>query len=101
VTGRPTRVEVELLGQRYTIRSEASPEYVNRLVRYVEEKVAALGGDPAQEPFKRLALVTLYLADELLRVRDEQARTAGDVNARVETLIELLDQAARPAPDSP
>jgi cell division protein ZapA (FtsZ GTPase activity inhibitor) len=100
VTERPTRVEVELLGQRYTIRSEASPDYVSRLVRYVEDKIAALGGDPAQDPFKRLALVTLYLADELFRARDEQARAAGDVNARVDTLIELLDQAARPTTDS-
>jgi cell division protein ZapA (FtsZ GTPase activity inhibitor) len=100
VTAGPTRVEVELLGQRYTIRSEASPDYVGRLVRYVEEKLAALGGDPGQDPFKRLALVTLYLADELFRARDEQAQTAGDVNARVDTLIELLDRAAGP-PDSP
>ncbi len=101
MTESPTRIEVELLGQRYTIRSEASPEYVRQLVHYVEDKLAALGGDSTQDPFKRLALVTLYLADELFRARDEQTRTTGDVNARVETLIELLDQATRPGTDSP
>jgi cell division protein ZapA (FtsZ GTPase activity inhibitor) len=97
----PERVEFELLGQTYTIRSEASPEYVRELVRYIERKLGSVGGDAGSDRVKRLALVTLYITDELFRARDEQARAAGDVDARVGTLLELLNRVAPPAADSP
>lgn len=100
MTDRPSRIEFELLGQHYTIRSEASPDYVRSLVRYIEGTLARIGGEGPPDPVRRLALVALYVADELFRARDEQARAAGTANARVETLIELLDQVARPATDS-
>ena len=32
----PKRVDVEILGQRYAIRSEAPPDYVRQLVAYLE-----------------------------------------------------------------
>ena len=32
------RVEVEILGQKYTIRSEADPKYVRDLAAYVEQR---------------------------------------------------------------
>jgi hypothetical protein len=38
------RVEVEILGQRYTIRSEADPKYVRDLAAFVEERVKSVEG---------------------------------------------------------
>ena len=95
------RVEFELLGQKYTIRSEASPEYVRELVAYIEDKLKEVGGPAIPDPLKRLGLATLFIADELFRARGEQTRAAGDVNARVDTMLKLLDRAAPPAADSP
>jgi cell division protein ZapA (FtsZ GTPase activity inhibitor) len=100
VTAKPDRVEFELLGQKYTIRSEAAPDYVRELVGYIEKKLAAVGGEGVQDPMKRLTLATLYITDELFRARDEQTRAAGDVAARVGTLLEMLNRVAPPAEDS-
>jgi hypothetical protein len=95
------RVEFELLGQRFAIRSEAAPAYVRELVAYVEAKLKEVGGPAIPDPVKRLGLATLVITDELFRLRADQARAAGDVNARVDTLLKLLDQVTPPDSDSP
>ncbi|MBI3630679.1 MAG: cell division protein ZapA [Candidatus Rokubacteria bacterium] len=92
------RVECELLGQKFTIRSEAAPEYVRELVDYIEGKLKEVGG---ADPIKRLGLAALVITDELFRVRAEQARAAGDVNARVDTLLKLLAEVMPPPAKSP
>ena len=86
------RIEVEILGQKYTIRSEAPPDYVRELATYVEQRVRQIRGDgAAQDPVKLLALAALYIADELFRQRD-------DTGARLGALNQLLDSVAPPAP---
>ncbi|MGH9367051.1 MAG: cell division protein ZapA [Thermoanaerobaculia bacterium] len=100
MTEPPHRVEFELLGLKYALRSETSPEYVRELVAYIEGKLREVGGPTIPDPLKRLGLATLYIVDELFRARAELARAAGDVNARVDSLLELLDRAAPPVADS-
>jgi len=95
------RVEFELLGQKFTIRSEAAPEYVRELIDYIEGKVQEVGGAGIADPIKRLGLAALVITDELFRVRAEQAHAAGDVNARVDTLLKLLAEVTPPPAKSP
>jgi cell division protein ZapA len=91
------RTEIEILGQRYTIRSEASPDYVRELAAYVDARVKEIRGDgPGQDPVKLLALAALYIADELFRLRDESARSEGEASARVGALLQLLDAMVPP-----
>jgi cell division protein ZapA (FtsZ GTPase activity inhibitor) len=100
------RVEVDILGKKYTIRSEAAPEYVRELAAYVEKRAREIeGASPGQDPAKVLALAALYIADEMFRLRDERAegdkkratgekeRTAAekDAIARLSALRQLLD----------
>jgi cell division protein ZapA len=88
------RVEVELLGQKYTIRSAAQPEYVRELAAYLERRMTEIrGNSTGQDPTRLLALAALYITDELFRLRDERSeadRAAGD---RVGALRALLDAA--------
>jgi cell division protein ZapA len=96
------RIEVEILGQKYTIRSEASPEYVRELAGYVEQRVRQIRGDggSGQDPVKLLALAALYITDELFRQRDERAVAESDTGTRLGMLSQLLDAAAPPAHSS-
>lgn len=88
------RVEIEVLGQRLAIRSEASPDHVRRLAGYVERRLKEIRGDAVgQDPMKLLVLTALDITDELLRCRDEQVRNEGQATARVRALLELLDSA--------
>ena len=91
------RVEIEILGQRYAIRSQAPPEHVHRLVAFLEGRVGEIQGDRlAQDPQKLLALAALDIADELFRLRSERAQNEGDTTARVGALVRLLDAMVEP-----
>jgi cell division protein ZapA len=86
------RIEVEILGQKYTIRSGASPDYVRELAGYVEKRVTEIrGNNTGQDPTRLLALASLYITDELFRLRDERTEAVRDASARLGALRDLLD----------
>jgi cell division protein ZapA (FtsZ GTPase activity inhibitor) len=93
----PVRVELTVLGERLSIRTSASPEYLRRLGALVEERAKALGAG-TRSLSSVLVLTALDLADELSRTRDEQSRHEGDVDARLGALVEELRRACRPEP---
>jgi len=87
-----SRVEVEILGNKYMIRSGAAPEYVRELAAYVERRATEIrGNSTGQDPTRLLALAALYIADELFRLRDAQSEADRDASARLGALRELLD----------
>jgi cell division protein ZapA (FtsZ GTPase activity inhibitor) len=86
------RVEVEILGQKYTIKSEADPKYVKDLAAYVEKRVKSVEGQiRGQDPVKALALAALYIADELFRAREDLSKYEGDLPKRIGAMVDLLD----------
>ncbi len=87
----PTRVELSLLGQKLTVRSEASPEYLKSLARFVEDRALALQQGGVRDPMSALALAAIEIADELHRLRDEKTHDLGDVRARLGALVDLLE----------
>ena len=92
------RVELTLLGQTLTVRTEAAPEYVHRLAAYLEERVNALRTAGVKDPMAALTLAALDITDELFRLRDDAVKQEGDVGARLGALVEILD---RLAPEPP
>lgn len=94
---KTTRVEFELLGQTYALRSEASPEYVRGLVAHLEKVVKQIQAEGApQDPQKVAVLAALYIADEFCQSRDRGRRAEGTAAERVGALLELLDKVAPP-----
>ena len=95
---KPNRVEFNLLGQRYAIKSDAAPEYVRDLVAHVERIIKQVQGEGApQDPQKLAVLAALYIADELFRSREGSRQTEGAAAERVGKLLELLDKVAPPS----
>jgi len=90
----PKRVELTFLGQALALRTDASPEYVRKLAKFVEERVAELKRAGVKDPLKALSLAALDITDELFKTRDEKTRGAGEVGARLGALVALLDRAA-------
>ena len=69
----PRRVELTFLGQALALRTEAPPEYIRRLAKFVEERVGELKRAGVKDPMKALSLAALDIADELFRTRDEKS----------------------------
>jgi len=86
------RVELTLLGQALTVRTEADPEYVRTLARYLEERVAALNKAGVKEPMAALTLAALDITDELFRAREDRERQDDDVEARLGALVQMLER---------
>ena len=92
----PRRIELNLLGQALTIRSEAPPDYLRRLAKYLEERVGQLKRSGVQDQMTALSLAALDITDELFRSREDKNRDADDVGARLGALVALLDKVAPP-----
>jgi cell division protein ZapA (FtsZ GTPase activity inhibitor) len=95
------RVELSLLGQTLTVRTEAPPDYVRRLAAFLEERVNSLKLAGVKDPMAALTLAALDITDELFRVREDTARQEGDVGARLGALVQMLDRLAPEPPRRP
>lgn len=95
---KTNRVEFELLGQKYAIRSDATPEYVRQLVAHLEKTIKQIQkeGGP-QDPQKLAVLAAFYIADELFRSRDASRQKEGAAAERVGALLQLLEKTSPPS----
>lgn len=91
----PSRiVTVEIMGQRYPIRSALDIEYITHLANYVDEKIQSAtelstGGDTV-----RIAvLAALNIADEYFRARDTETTLGDDLQKRAAEIEQIVDRA--------
>ena len=90
-------VPVEILGQRYSIRTSLDPEYVAQLAAYVDQKIRAASDSAAPTDSLRLAvLAALNVADELFRCRDAAGTRDGQLAERAGEIERLLDHILMP-----
>ena len=86
------RVELTILGTTLTVRTEASPDYIRSLAKYLEERVATIRKGGVRDANTALILAAVDITDELFRSREEGSRHEGDVSARLGALVTLLEQ---------
>jgi cell division protein ZapA len=87
--------EVEIFGERYVLRSSDSPDYLNRVADYVDRKFREVAGEyPALVPSKIAVLASLNIADELFKQGEGFRRREGELLARVDGIVEVLQRGA-------
>lgn len=92
-------VQVDIHGQRYALRSDLEPQYVNELAGFLDEKMRAAARELANADPLGVAVVTaLNLADELHRARAAADGAAHTVSARAAEIERLIDAALDPVP---
>lgn len=85
------KVEVTLLGQRFTVRSEKDEAYVHGLAGYVARKYDELKRSARTTSRDQLALlVALNLADELFQQVERAAASRDEVRRHSEALVQKL-----------
>lgn len=85
-------IEVYILGQKYTIKGDASEEYIRELASYVDKKLKEVYNIlPNITPVKASILAALDIADELFRLRNEQEEVAKHIEEKTNRLSALFE----------
>ena len=86
-------LDVEILGQKITISSDAEEGYMLKVAGYVNDKMQEL--IQASKPVAKsnaAMLAALNIADELFQERKNASDSFADIERKTESLIGLLDQ---------
>src|SRR3989338_2569484 len=90
----PRVVQVEVHGQKYPIRTLLDPGYVEELAAFVEQRMKlAADTAPSSDIVGLAVLAALNITDEFFRTRTALASNSGDLAARTEALVKVVDQA--------
>ena len=90
----PKVVQVEVHGQKYPIKTELDPRYVEELAQFVESRMAlASRSSPSSDAVGLAILAALNITDEFFRTRAALSNSSGTLTARAEALEKIVDQA--------
>lgn len=84
---------VEIAGEQYTIRSEASQEYTRECARYVNETIdTIMSRGSLVEAHKAAILAAMALADQLFQAREETETIRTTLSRNASRLLEEIDE---------
>lgn len=87
-------VHVEVYGQKYPIKTDLDPRYVEQLATFVESRMEmAAKTSPSSDAVGLAVLAALNITDEFFRTRTSLTRNSGTLTARAEAIEKMVDQA--------
>ena len=90
----PKVVHVEVYGQKYPIKTELDPHYVEQLATFVESRMElASKSSPSSDAVGLAVLAALNITDEFFRTRTSLTNSSGSLAAKAEALEKMVDQA--------
>jgi len=67
-----SKVKVEILGEKYTMKGTVNSEYITGLAQYVDKKMKQVSSKNPHLPLSRIAvLAALNIADELSKLQED------------------------------
>ncbi|HEY7601688.1 MAG TPA: cell division protein ZapA [Methylomirabilota bacterium] len=87
------RADVEILGQRLSVRGRGTPEYIHELADYLNERIETVREQARVfDPLRLSLLAGLHVVDELYRCRETAGgpKADGELLARVDRLSQRL-----------
>lgn len=69
---KKNRVVVDIYGEEYIIKGDATQEYITMIAKYVDKKMRQIANrDPRLSPTKVAVLVALNITDELSKLQSD------------------------------
>ena len=90
---KPKVVKVNILGQDYVVRSAAGQKYLERVAKYVNEKmeeIKASGIDDSQQ-LRIAILAAMNITDELFTYKKEKEKFVDKVEAKTSAITEFIE----------
>jgi cell division protein ZapA len=80
-------VEVEILGQRYSIKTDEEEAYIKRVAEYIDKKLKEIYAAAPNISQSKAMIMTLFsITDELFRLRMKQE----DIDRMIEEKTKIL-----------
>lgn len=86
-------VQINILGREYSLRSQKSEAQIQRVVDFIEERLAETASGKSVDTRDLTVLTLLNLAGEYLQLLGEQDRGVEHQNNRLQQLVESLELA--------
>ena len=84
--------QVEIFGERYTLRATEDPAYIRRVAQYVDTKLYEVTkGGPAIPSLRMAVLASLNIADELFKLGEARERETAGALAKIAELTQSLN----------
>jgi cell division protein ZapA len=91
-----TVVKVRIMGEDYTLRTEASPEHTRTVAEHVDRTIRAiLSGSSTMETHKAAILAALQITDDLFRERIATESLTAEMRQLAADIRPLLPPAKR------
>jgi cell division protein ZapA len=86
-------VEIKVLGQTYTVKTDAEESHIQDVVRYVNEKIdEILKKTRTVSSLNVAVLAALNIADDLLKEREKRRALLQEVEVKSRDLVEKIDR---------
>ena len=89
-------IKVQIFGQTYSIRGELDEKYVQKLARYVDEKMSAIADSTTTVDTQKVAvLAALAIADELHNMQRDRNDHEELMREQAERCLNLVERALK------
>jgi cell division protein ZapA len=92
-------VDIEVYGQRYTVKGEAEEEHVKRVAAFVDQQMRSLAQGMKTTTLAKLAVLTaLNIADQFMKLDDERRQGEAELERRAAHLMESIEEQLQSTP---
>ncbi|MCD6187929.1 MAG: cell division protein ZapA [Desulfuromusa sp.] len=85
-------VQIKILGREYSLRSQESETEVQRVVEFIEAKLAETATGRSVDTRDLTVLTLLNLAGQYLQLLDQENPNAAQQDIRLQRLVDSLEQ---------
>jgi len=86
-------VQINILGREYNLKSHESEAQIQRVVGFIEEKLAETASGRSVDTRDLTVLTLLNLAGQYLQLLDQQSQGLEQQGERLQKLVESLERA--------
>jgi cell division protein ZapA len=85
-------VQVDIHGQRYAVRSDLDPQYINELALFLDDRMQSASRElSSADPLRIAVIAALNIVDELHRARADSAGSEQRLHLRAQEIERLVD----------
>ena len=87
------KCDVEIFGQRYTLRSDSDDAYTRQLAAFVDQKMNELSASARGVELSKLAIfAAVNIAHELLQLKKQTKETDAVISRKTRGLIDSIEE---------